>query len=800
MRWKHKVAWVVSGSALALAAGLLIITFHDPEPSGTPPARSPNSSNSATDTTVSRENTARHNDEKSDDGIVKNRTTSIALQFRLPPQWPKEESCELQFITPASESSDVIVDHSMDLELRSSINTAVKLEVPSGGLTFVVSGSSILPVLAGLRWSESDTSFRLLTRKELVEFGALNKRGRFNGSSSHLPPMVLRGSLDSGGALPVDIHPLVGVSTVIQDAQSRDFAPASIDWSFSWTIPATDHHDGCSNRPDSPRAGEPAYTWTVPAGSHLSVSPLVASADFGKFTPDHFNGQVPTNSGKLLLEFQLKAVELGFIRVASRIGEPLIQAQFRYDPAPNTTPLANVVGNEAGVFSIMLTDVARTIVVWAPGYMPSSILSSQIPTDGETVDVLLDAARSEVLIVRIDFEHTNSQRQPVQLRTVFGTSYGDRQHSWTCLLDLPDDGELVLTGQPSRTPVVEPVSSAYTFTLTETGEENGVPVRKFLASPVSGILLRLVNAEDVRWNAAEHARVVVSHSVRPFDGSEMLKYDVSDGAGIALKFGQIANLYVAPGMWQVQVWQDGETPLYGEATATVSRGLVEIAVSPVANPEWREIQIIDQTGHCSAKGTVFVFGRATIATMQEAAEQAQASSLGGRISLASTLAAVASHKEGWVWMPSYAPQIVAVIPQRTLSIYEGKVDWQSGTIVVVQGTWTGRVNFAPATGGTPELPQSLTESDWYVTIRECTDPRDLRRIDGADCKVPAEHGVAEIAALPEGTYVARYVRAKVEEHVEGATVSRKIVLEWFDAVKFTIGAGTNSISLPVTRG
>src|SRR5690606_4922847 len=121
--------------------------------------------------------------------------------------------------------------------------------------------------------------------------------------------MVLRGSLVSGGALPVDIYPLVGVSAVIQDAQSRDFAPASIDWSFSWTIPATDHHDGCSNRPDSPRAGGPAHTWTVPAGSHLSVSPLLASADFGDFTPDHFNGQVPTNSGKLLLEFQLKAVE-----------------------------------------------------------------------------------------------------------------------------------------------------------------------------------------------------------------------------------------------------------------------------------------------------------------------------------------------------------------------------------------------------------------------------------------------------------------------------------------------------------
>jgi hypothetical protein len=285
----------------------------------------------------------------------------------------------------------------------------------------------------------------------------------------------------------------------------------------------------------------------------------------------------------------------------------------------------------------------------------------------------------------------------------------------------------------------------------------------------------------------------------------------SNGRLIQLPVKDVPVLRLDRGSWVIRAWQAG---VIGEARIMLDGAIREVNVEAIqgVTEGWRLLRIVDYTQECSDAGTAFFPGMGTLASMEIAAANAgrMASRLAedhtrsppaeGHLTMYPCLA-VAAHADGEVVVPAWMPDRVVVIPAGKLALYEGRVDWDAGTITVQRPPWASLVVFEPDSLATPEQLAVLNEPGWFVALREYSDPQDLVTVGGSDAKEKAVDGLATISSAAPGSYVAYYVRAGTVQERDPATgrLTMRTTLQWFDTVKFEVGPGTTRVALPTSR-
>jgi hypothetical protein len=291
---------------------------------------------------------------------------------------------------------------------------------------------------------------------------------------------------------------------------------------------------------------------------------------------------------------------------------------------------------------------------------------------------------------------------------------------------------------------------------------------------------------------------------QPYSGGDVI---TSKGYSKSyLQIGEQQVITVGRGQWIVRAWHESHALLFGQVQVSVTDGIADVVVQLDTPYDWQRYAIVDQTGVCSAKGTMFAMGLSTLADMRdahaEAREFAKMMAKGVPERLTSrTPGAIVAQVPGFVQLPSWIHGRVAVMPDDGSGLFEGEVALERREVIVRAPSWGATVTFAPMPDATLEQTACLAESGWFVAIREYHDVQDLKRIEGLDFKIPASDGVAVFRYLPNGTYAARYIRAGQEESRDPATgnIQRRVVLEWFDAVRFDVQQATANVALPTER-
>lgn len=606
----------------------------------------------------------------------------------------------------------------------------------------------------------------------------------------------------------IDLAPLVSLNIHVQDSRGNLFSPPQPNWNFLWHLPANDQRSFTSFRADDAGPESKSASWQVPAGASLEVAPIFAASEIGEIQPTRHSLVVDASKVSVDIYFRFQDVEVGCLRILSRDGRPIRAPQVRFQTPINYDPV--LVPDESGssVVRIMLSKVRRTFVISAADHCPTTVDSAAIPTDGTALDVYLDAGQP-ILIVRVDFSgwHRKDLENPVSVRVVWNTTSDGKTFQWRYTYDLPPSGELVVLGQPPRVPHVEVASRDFLFKLISSTNEGGIPLREFTATPISGVLVSLVDSENTSWDRTKGVTLVAARALPPTDGKGTDSFTPGDGLTVHVAAADTAMLRLGSGSWLIYASQGAVS-----ATEHVTIGveLVVLEVRPQhATETWSTLTIVDLTGECALEGTAVIFGLASLTAMQSAAQSAAAMTRAmlegnsglprprGKVASQGPCSAVAAYANGLVVVPAWFGERVVVMPAASLAVYEGVIDWNSARLTVRRPSWGGTVMFEPDS----DLPSSLKEQGWFIAIRELRNLTDLTTMNGMDCKVPAIAGLATVQTLAPGSYVARYVRAGVVEGKNEATghTKQEIRLEWFDGVQFDVQPGTLKVALPVTR-